>query len=96
MFFPFGRVDFFIEGVSIFTGYSMVSSPALMTNENKLELAIKYSDYPPTEWVHLEVSILILKHFLLPLNLTHTLSMQQSTVIVASSKDFTFVVQSWQ
>ena len=79
MFFPFGRVDFFIEGVSIFTGYSMVSSPALMTNENILELAIKYSDYPPTEWVHLKVSFMILKQkdlfpvvFLLPLNLTHT------------------------
>ncbi len=49
------RVDFIIEGVEIFTGYSMVSAPKLLDCDGKLDLAVKYSDYPPTEWVHTKV-----------------------------------------
>lgn len=45
-------VDFNISGVTPFTGYSMVSPPSLLASSNVLDLAIKYSDYPPTLWVH--------------------------------------------
>ncbi|XP_006823724.1 oxidoreductase NAD-binding domain-containing protein 1-like [Saccoglossus kowalevskii] len=47
-------VDFFIPGVDVFTGYSMCSSAKKLKDENLMDLAIKYSDYPPTEWVHKE------------------------------------------
>ncbi|GFS04412.1 oxidoreductase NAD-binding domain-containing protein 1-like [Elysia marginata] len=45
-------VDFNIPGVTPFTGYSMLSPPSLLESSGELDLAVKYSDYPPTLWVH--------------------------------------------
>ncbi|KAK3775048.1 hypothetical protein RRG08_048258 [Elysia crispata] len=45
-------VDFLIPNVSPFTGYSMTSPPSLLASSGVLDLAVKYSDYPPTLWVH--------------------------------------------
>ena len=33
-------------------GFSMCSSPSRMEKENILDLAVKYSDWPPTHWLH--------------------------------------------
>ncbi|XP_077979157.1 oxidoreductase NAD-binding domain-containing protein 1-like [Glandiceps talaboti] len=50
-------IDFFIPGIEIFTGYSMCSSPQRLREKGELQLAVKFSDYPPTEWVHTKCQV---------------------------------------
>ncbi|XP_034016866.1 oxidoreductase NAD-binding domain-containing protein 1-like isoform X2 [Thalassophryne amazonica] len=45
-------VDFFIPGVEKVGGFSMCSSPGLLQREGIIELAVKYSTYPPAHWIH--------------------------------------------
>lgn len=46
------RVDVFIPGVEQVGGFSMVSPPSLLEKTGQLQLAIKYSSWPPAHWVH--------------------------------------------
>ena len=52
---PCCRVDFFIPGVELFTGFSMTSAPSKLRQDLTFDLAVQKSDYPPTLWVHTEV-----------------------------------------
>lgn len=45
-------VDFFIPGVEMIGGFSMCSPPSELENENELTLAVKYSEWPPANWLH--------------------------------------------
>ncbi|XP_013788312.1 oxidoreductase NAD-binding domain-containing protein 1-like, partial [Limulus polyphemus] len=47
-------VDFFIPGVEQVAGYSMTSAPCMVQEAGLMELAIRYSDFPPTRWIHRE------------------------------------------
>ncbi|XP_076328064.1 oxidoreductase NAD-binding domain-containing protein 1-like isoform X2 [Tachypleus tridentatus] len=47
-------VDFFIPGIEQVAGYSMTSAPSMVQEAGLMELAIRYSDYPPTRWIHKE------------------------------------------
>ncbi|ESN93617.1 hypothetical protein HELRODRAFT_88429, partial [Helobdella robusta] len=50
-------VDFFISGLDKIAGYSICTSPEYFIETNLIELAVKYSIYPPTLWVHEECKI---------------------------------------
>ncbi|XP_041478518.1 oxidoreductase NAD-binding domain-containing protein 1-like isoform X1 [Lytechinus variegatus] len=50
-------VDFFVEGLDIFTGYSMYSGPTQLKEDSTIDLAVKFSDYPPTVWVHNQCAV---------------------------------------
>ncbi|XP_073078946.1 oxidoreductase NAD-binding domain-containing protein 1 isoform X2 [Manis javanica] len=45
-------VDFFIPGVSVVGGFSVCSSPRLLEQDRMIELAVKYTNYPPALWIH--------------------------------------------
>ncbi|KAM6958924.1 oxidoreductase NAD-binding domain-containing protein 1 [Aplochiton taeniatus] len=45
-------VDFFIPGIEKVGGFSICSSPGLLQREGVIELAIKYTNHPPAQWVH--------------------------------------------
>ncbi|KAG8516215.1 Oxidoreductase NAD-binding domain-containing protein 1 [Galemys pyrenaicus] len=45
-------VDFFIPGVSVVGGFSICSSPRLLAQERMIELAVKYTNHPPSLWIH--------------------------------------------
>ena len=57
------RVDFFIPGVDVFTGFSMCSAPSKLVQHGVLELAIQVTDYPPTLWVHEKVLNMVYKWY---------------------------------
>ena len=50
-------VDFFIPGVEQVGGFSMCSSPKLLRTEGQLDLAIKYSQWPPAYWIHTKAKV---------------------------------------
>ncbi|XP_028927234.2 oxidoreductase NAD-binding domain-containing protein 1 [Ornithorhynchus anatinus] len=50
-------VDFFIPGVSKVGGFSICSSPSLLEQERIVELAVKYTDHPPAQWVHTQCTL---------------------------------------
>jgi hypothetical protein len=50
-------VDFFIPGMEKVGGFSMWSSPSKLEEELKLDLAIKFSTWPPAQWVHSEAKV---------------------------------------
>ena len=45
-------VDFFIPNVEMIGGFSMCSAPSDLENEKSLCLAVKYSEWPPANWLH--------------------------------------------
>ncbi|XP_074659198.1 oxidoreductase NAD-binding domain-containing protein 1-like isoform X2 [Tubulanus polymorphus] len=45
-------VDFYVPGMKECTGFSMVSTPKTMAENGILELAVKQSIHPITNWVH--------------------------------------------
>jgi len=45
-------VDVFIPNENQVGGFSMCSAPSVMKSDSKLQLAIKYSSWPPSNWVH--------------------------------------------
>ena len=45
-------VDFFIPGVEMIGGFAMCSPPSELEDENELTLAVKYSEWPPANWLH--------------------------------------------
>merc|ERR1719495_3156198 len=45
-------VDFFIPGIEKIGGFSMSSAPEMLVRENSLDLAVKYSRWPPAFWLH--------------------------------------------
>ncbi|XP_020842883.1 oxidoreductase NAD-binding domain-containing protein 1 isoform X2 [Phascolarctos cinereus] len=50
-------VDFFIPGVPVVGGFSICSSPSLLKQESALELAVKYTNHPPSLWVHTKCAL---------------------------------------
>ncbi|XP_001380131.1 oxidoreductase NAD-binding domain-containing protein 1 [Monodelphis domestica] len=50
-------VDFFIPGVPVVGGFSICSSPRLLEQESALELAVKYTNHPPSTWVHTKCAL---------------------------------------
>ncbi|XP_036614456.1 oxidoreductase NAD-binding domain-containing protein 1 [Trichosurus vulpecula] len=50
-------VDFFIPGVPVTGGFSICSSPSLLKQESVLELAVKYTNHPPSLWVHTKCTL---------------------------------------
>lgn len=46
------RIDAFFPGVDQVGGFSMVSPPFMLEHIGQMELAIKYSSWPPAHWVH--------------------------------------------
>ncbi|XP_027728306.1 oxidoreductase NAD-binding domain-containing protein 1 isoform X2 [Vombatus ursinus] len=50
-------VDFFIPDVPVVGGFSICSSPSLLKQENALELAVKYTNHPPSLWVHTKCAL---------------------------------------
>ncbi|XP_068233977.1 oxidoreductase NAD-binding domain-containing protein 1-like [Palaemon carinicauda] len=50
-------VDLFIPGIETIGGYSMYSSPKQLVEQRTIELAIKYSDWPPTSWMHSQCKV---------------------------------------
>lgn len=57
------RVDLWAPGVDRVGGYSMCSSPTYLTDEGRLDLAVKYSDKQPSRWLHEQVITLPHKPF---------------------------------
>jgi hypothetical protein len=49
------RVDFVVPELDAIGGYSVASPPSLMRKNGFIELAVKYSEYPPTYWIHTQV-----------------------------------------
>lgn len=45
-------VDFFIPGISVVGGFSICSSPSLLEQEQMIELAVKFTEHPPSLWIH--------------------------------------------
>jgi len=45
-------VDFFIPNVDMIGGFSMCSPPSDLEDEKSLSLAVKYSEWPPANWLH--------------------------------------------
>ena len=50
-------VDFFIPGMEKVGGYSMCAEPERLTKQGKLDLAVKYSTWPPAHWLHTEAKL---------------------------------------
>lgn len=47
-----------IPGIDTIGGYSIVSTPAHLSETGELSLCVKNSDHPPAHWVHNGVSFL--------------------------------------
>jgi len=45
-------VDFFIPGQPQVGGFSMWNSPGMFSRSGDLELAVKFSTWPPANWIH--------------------------------------------
>ena len=45
-------MDFHIPGISKVGGFSMCSSPQTLAESGTLDLAVKDSTWPPTNWLH--------------------------------------------
>lgn len=56
-FLPGQWVDFFIPKRDMLAGYSINSSTTSLRNTGTLRLAVKYSSYAPTDWVHNECKV---------------------------------------
>ncbi|XP_036602451.1 oxidoreductase NAD-binding domain-containing protein 1-like [Trichosurus vulpecula] len=50
-------VDFFIPGVPMAGRFLICSSPSLLKQESILELAVKYTNHPPSLWVHTKCTL---------------------------------------
>lgn len=50
-------VDFFIPGLEKVGGYSMCSEPTRLQKLGQLDLAIKFSTWPPAYWLHTQAKI---------------------------------------
>ena len=50
-------VDFFIPGMEKVGGYSMCSEPERLKKQGKLDLAVKYSTWPPAHWLHTQAKL---------------------------------------
>ena len=48
-------VDLHIPAMDVVGGYSIVSPPQQLAEEQTLELAVKHSDHPPTLWMTTKV-----------------------------------------
>lgn len=49
-------IDMFIEGVEVVGGFSVCSSPLQYQSDKVIELAVKFSDHPPANWIHTRVN----------------------------------------
>lgn len=45
-------VDMFIPNIEIVGGYSICSTPEQLSQNQVIELAVKYSEHPPACWIH--------------------------------------------
>jgi len=45
-------LDLFLPGVDQVGGFSMCSGPHTLQSNSSLELAVKYSTWPPAQWIH--------------------------------------------
>jgi len=50
-------LDFFISGQEQVGGFSMYSTPTDLTTKGTLDLAIKFSTWPPAHWVHTKCTV---------------------------------------
>ncbi|KAK8722473.1 hypothetical protein OTU49_012233, partial [Cherax quadricarinatus] len=50
-------VDMFIPGMETVGGFSMYSSPILLSETGTLQLGVKFSRWPPAYWVHKQCKI---------------------------------------
>ena len=50
-------VDFFIPGVEKVGGYSMCSGPGNLEQLGHLDLAVKFSTWPPAQWLHTKAKV---------------------------------------
>ena len=50
-------VDFFIPGVNHVGGFSMCSEPAKLEKLGQMDLAIKFSTWPPANWLHTKAEV---------------------------------------
>lgn len=51
-------MDFLVPNMKEVAGYSISSTPKRLSDINEIDLAVKFSDFPPTKWVHEEVGTL--------------------------------------
>lgn len=45
-------VDMYITGIDVVGGYSIACPPSILKKKGYIELAIKYSEHPPSYWIH--------------------------------------------
>merc|ERR1719319_1720818 len=50
-------MDFFMPGVDTVGGFSMCSAPELLTRCNFVDLAVKFSTWPPANWVNTKCKV---------------------------------------
>jgi len=50
-------MDFFMPGVDTVGGFSMCSAPELLTRCNLVDLAVKFSTWPPANWVNTKCKV---------------------------------------
>ena len=50
-------VDFFIPGVNHVRGFSMCSEPAKFEKRGQMDLSIKFSTWPPANWLHTKAEV---------------------------------------
>jgi len=56
-FHPGQWLDFFIPGEEKVGGFSMCSSPIQLESSKLLELAVKFSTWPPANWIHTKCKV---------------------------------------
>jgi len=56
-FLPGQWLDLFIQGMEKVGGFSMCSTPTDLNTNRTLDLAIKYSTWPPAYWVHTQCKV---------------------------------------
>jgi len=50
-------IDLFIPSVDMVGGFSMYGPPSRLEKEQILDLAVKYSEWPPANWLHTSASV---------------------------------------
>jgi ferredoxin-NADP reductase len=50
-------VDFFIPGLDMVGGFSICGPPSRLENESLIDLAVKYSEWPPANWLHTSAKV---------------------------------------
>lgn len=50
-------VDFLVPNMKEVAGYSISSTPKKLSDVNEIDLAVKFSDFPPTKWIHEECKV---------------------------------------